>query len=241
MTDRKRQDPEDGIDGAENGAEHEAKRRNLEMEEAQKKQKLAEQLEAFHKTVALDVPVSSVLSLSGLVEQDIDGLTEVLRGLVNLAEALTSEGRREDIQRSLLDIVEFLVVAKEKLCTEDATKLPALRKLVSQFETLVNNVKAKIDYRALSVFMENKIGDAGLDKNGPICSEFNLIKSKLFRCTTMSWDEREKMIDDLLHSVNEKRRGFLVEGRAAVRGYRDMSDQELRGWYTLATELAGDD
>ncbi|GBG33437.1 Hypothetical Protein FCC1311_096602 [Hondaea fermentalgiana] len=212
-----------------------------EEDRVAKRQKLAEQLESFNKTVALNVPVSTILPLSGLAEQEIDGLTEVLNGLVLLAETLASEGRREDIQRALLDVAEFLVVAKDKLCTQDEGKLPPLRKLVSHYESLVEKAKSKIDYRALSIFMENKIGETSVDKNGPICSEFNRIKSRLNRCTNMTWDEREKMIDDLLRSVKDKRRGFLVEGRDSIRGYRDMSDRELQGWFTLATELAGDD
>mmetsp|Transcript_7789 Transcript_7789/g.12599 ORF Transcript_7789/g.12599 Transcript_7789/m.12599 type:complete len:219 (-) Transcript_7789:1693-2349(-) len=195
-------------------------------------------LERFTKTAAMGVPVSSLMSIERLADQGLDGICVVFEGLVGLAYDICSQGsNRDDMLRALLDCVEFMVLTKEQICTRDRLKLTSIREVAVRFENTVNEFKDKIDYRALSIFMEDKIGNKALNKNGPICSEFNKIKARLFRGSQMTWEEREKLITQLLKNVSDKRHGFLVEGRAEIRGYQDMSDQELKAWSTLAGEL----
>ena len=66
---------------------------------------------------------------------------------------------------------------------------------------------------------------------------FRKLKSKIFRAVTLTWEERDDLIDTLLSTVNEKRRGELKVGRDEVRGYADMADEELQAWKIFASEL----
>lgn len=66
---------------------------------------------------------------------------------------------------------------------------------------------------------------------------FRKLKSKIFRAVTLTWQERDELIETLLSSVNENRRGLLKDGRGEVRGYSDMADEELQAWRIFASEL----
>jgi len=195
-------------------------------------------LASFRKTLTVGVPVSTVLNISHLARSlEAEQLAEVLAGLIGLGEQLASSGTVEHIQCALLDVVELLSAGKEELCTRDTGLLPKLRELIKRFEDLVKKAKGRVDYRVLSIFMDNAIGDNKLGTGGSVTSEFNKIKSKLYRAHTMTWEERDQVIERLLSNVTDKHRGDLLDGSPEARGYRNMSDVELNGWLTLAGEL----
>lgn len=199
----------------------------------------SQQLEAFTRSVGLGVPVSTILSIQALCKvTDLDGLIVIFQGLLSLCEDLMdARASNEQIERAIFDVIEFIVGCQDTLCTRDRGKLIVVRGLIVRFETLVSNSKKQLDYRMFSLFMENKIGETAIGA-GPVCSEFNKIKSKLFRACELSWEERERVIEQLVSNVSDKRRGYLMEGRDEVRGYCDMSDKEIQGWATLASELS---
>mmetsp|Transcript_14409 Transcript_14409/g.16362 ORF Transcript_14409/g.16362 Transcript_14409/m.16362 type:complete len:234 (+) Transcript_14409:249-950(+) len=197
-----------------------------------------ERLKAFERTLQLGVPVSTVISISSLDQiGDLGDLSTVFQGLVNVVESLSKSGDLNAIQTSILDVTEFMAQNEKRLCTTDATILVGLRKTVSRFEELVKKLKSKIDYRVISIFMDNDLGGAKVTQTGTMGSLFRRIKGKIFRCETLTWEERDKLLDHMLSAVNDKRRAFLTEGRPAVRGYKDMSDEELRAWCTFANEI----
>mmetsp|Transcript_20933 Transcript_20933/g.25398 ORF Transcript_20933/g.25398 Transcript_20933/m.25398 type:complete len:235 (+) Transcript_20933:160-864(+) len=197
-----------------------------------------ERLEAFKKTIKLGSPISTVISISSLDKiSDLDDMVTVFEGLVDVAESLSKTGDPTTIQTAILDVAEFMAQNEKRLCTTNLEILPKLRKTVKRFEELVKKLKSKIDYRVISIFMDNDLGGAKVTQTGTMGSLFRRIKGKIFRCETMTWEERNTILDHMLIAVNDKRRAFLTEGRPAVRGYKDMSDEELRAWSTFANEI----
>jgi len=171
----------------------------------------------------------------------IADLTVMFEGLVDVAERFSHDENLDFLQCSLLDIIEFISVNHDALCVKERPRLVPLRKITIRFETLIEKIKSKIDYRVFSIFMENCVGGVSLTPSGPLVSPFNRFKSKLFRASMLSWVERETLIQGLLRNVSAKRHLSMIEGRHEVRGYQDMSDTEIQGWATLAGEMFADD
>jgi len=174
-------------------------------------------------------------------------MVDALRARVKQGEALIAAiAGPEDFegswkaQKAILDLLEFLCASESELSVvaeNPKEEMAAARETVSSVEDLVEQAKLVLDSRVFSIFMENQFGEAVLSKNGALGSKFSKIKAKVFRGSELSWEKREEIIENLLGNVNEKRRGYLIDGREEVRGYKDMSDKELLGWSMLASEL----
>lgn len=147
------------------------------------------------------------------------------------------------IQTAVLDVAEFITANHTEMCSKDISVLKLLRPCLSSFEKLVQNLKQEnlIDYRVLSLFMDNTIGEKRFYPVGPMASIFRKTKSKAFRAVECTWDERERIMEKMLNLVPDKRRQFLTAGRSEIRGYKDMSDQELKAWFTFGLEIHDDD
>ena len=146
-------------------------------------------------------------------------------------------------QTALLDVAEFITTNHTELCSKHVETLKLLRPVITDFESLVQKLRdaKQIDFRAISLFMDNTVGEKKFFPVGPMGSIFRKTKSKAFRAVECTWEEREKMMEKMLNLVPDKRRHFLTAGRSEIRGYKDMSDQELKAWLTFGLEIHDDD
>lgn len=164
---------------------------------------------------------------------------EILKSLIHILENIVNKGLDTKIQCALFDVAEYITTYSNKLCSKNVAILVELRPLFISFENIVDNLikENKIDKRLLQIFLNNTIGSKKFFVEGAVGSIFRKTKSKIFRAVDLTWEEREKSIENMVKDVPERRRRILILGRAPVRGYSEMSDRELWAWAQFSKEI----
>lgn len=197
-------------------------------------------LENLAKIALKNKPISSTIeiqSLESLIAED--SFVVALKTLFELAKTAEKDINIHNMQSYLLDIAEFITIFHTKLCTKNISILVQLRPLFIEIEALVERIESskRIDKRVLQIFMNNTIGPNKFFAEGAMGSIFRRTRSKIFRAVDMSWNIREKTIEEMVKLVPDRRRRILVNGRPEIRGYEIMSDQELLAWSQFSKEL----
>lgn len=197
-------------------------------------------LENLAKIALKNKPISSTIeiqSLESLIAED--SFVVALKTLFELAKTAEKDINIHNMQSYLLDIAEFITIFHTKLCTKSISILVQLRPLFIEIEALVERIESskRIDKRVLQIFMNNTIGPNKFFAEGAMGSIFRRTRSKIFRAVDMSWNIREKTIEEMVKLVPDRRRRILVNGRPEIRGYEIMSDQELLAWSQFSKEL----